>query len=222
MAVIKGAVFDLDGTLLDSMGVWEDVDRAFFRLHGLEMPDDYIARLNTMSFSECAAYTKRITGLPLSESEILEEWHQLSLKAYAEDVRLKPGAAELLEAFAQRDIPMAVATDLADELMFPALQNNGILSFFSTFSTTGNAGRDKRWPDVYMKAAEGIGKDVSSCIVFEDILQGIITAKNAGFITAAVADRSSESSWPEMRAAADIFLESLSSFPPSLLGGSDL
>ena len=70
MAVIKGAIFDLDGVLLDSMGIWDDVDRAFFHLHGMEMPSDYVEKLNSMSFSEGAEYTRRIMDYRLTADEI--------------------------------------------------------------------------------------------------------------------------------------------------------
>ena len=116
MAVIKGAIFDLDGVLLDSMGIWDDVDRAFFHLHGREMPSGYVDALNSMSFSEGAEYTRALIGYELTADEIIAEWHSLSVKLYAEDVRLKPGAEELLERLSASGISMAIATDLDEEL----------------------------------------------------------------------------------------------------------
>ena len=122
MAGIKGAIFDLDGTLFDSMGIWDDVDRAFFHLHGREMPSGYVDALNAMSFSEGAEYTRALIGYELTADEIIAEWHSLSIKLYAEDVRLKPGAEELLESLSSSGISLAIATDLDEELALPAVK----------------------------------------------------------------------------------------------------
>ena len=208
MAVIKGAIFDLDGVLLDSMGIWDDVDRAFFHAHGMEMPQDYVEKLNSMSFSEGAEYTRRLMGGLLTVDEITAEWQDLSVKLYAEDVHLKPGAAKFLESLSLSGIAISAATDLGEELAIPALKNNGIDHFFSFISTTKAAGKDKKSPDVYLKAAMAMSLRPSECIVFEDILRGIRTASSAGFMTAAIYDGSSDKDWPSLKKEADAAAES--------------
>ena len=208
MAVIKGAIFDLDGVLLDSMGIWDDVDRAFFHLHGMEMPSDYVEKLNSMSFSEGAEYTRRIMDYRLTADEITAEWHELSVKLYAEDVRLKPGAKEFLEKLSSAGIVISAATDLGEDLALPALRNNGIDHFFSCISTTKAAGKDKKSPEVYLNAASGINLQPCECIVFEDILRGVRTASAAGFMTAAIYDPSSDKDWPVLQKEADMAAES--------------
>ena len=209
MAGIKGAIFDLDGTLFDSMGIWDDVDRAFFHLHGREMPPGYVDALNTMSFSEGAEYTRALIGYELTADEIIAEWHGLSVKLYAEDVRLKPEAEELLGRFSESGISMAIATDLDEELALPALRNNGIDRFFPVVSTTKAAGKDKRSPDVYLNAARALGLRPEECLVFEDILKGIRTAAAAGFLTAAVYDSSSDKDWNDIVKVSDMSFRTL-------------
>lgn len=215
MAIIKGAIFDLDGVLFDSMGIWDDVDRAFFHAHGMEMPSDYVEKLNSMSFSEGAEYTRMIMGNRLTIDEITAEWHDLSVSLYSNDVRLKPGAYGFLEKLSSAGIAITAATDLGEDLALPAMRNNHIDHFFAYVSTTKAAGKDKKSPDVYLDAARYMALDPGECIVFEDILRGIRTSSSAGFMTAAIYDSSSDKDWPLIQREADV--SSASFMDPALL-----
>ena len=148
-------------------------------------------------------------GYELTADEIIAEWHSLSVKLYAEDVRLKPGAEELLERLSASGISMAIATDLDEELALPALRNNGIEGYFSVFSTTKAAGKDKRSPDVYLNAAHALGLRPEECLVFEDILKGIRTASATGFCTAAIYDSSSDKDWEDIVKLSDMSFRTL-------------
>ncbi|MBR4429087.1 MAG: HAD family phosphatase, partial [Clostridia bacterium] len=133
---IKGAIFDLDGTLLDSLGVWGDVDRRFFERRGLSMPADYQALIKGLSFIDTARFTKRLLGLDESPEEIAMEWHRDVIDEYALSVLLKPGAVEYLQALSDSGVKLAVATTSREELFVPCLKRNKVYRLFSAFATT--------------------------------------------------------------------------------------
>ncbi len=210
MAELKCAIFDLDGTLFDSSSLWEDIDRRFLSERGIIMPDGFIDTLNTMSFSEAALYTKNLFSLKESPEELIDIWNEMARMAYYHEIPLKKGAAEYVRNVCESGIAIAAATDLERELAEACLGRNGILSFFSFISTTAECGKDKSFPDVYLRCAEHFGLESGRCIVYEDIIKGIRTAKAAGFRTVAVYDSASASSWGEMKAEADSFIASFS------------
>ena len=207
MAELKCAIFDLDGTLFDSSSLWEDIDRRFLSERGIIMPDGFIDTLNTMSFSEAALYTKNLFSLKESPEELIDIWNEMARMAYYHEIPLKKGAAEYVRNVCGSGIAIAAATDLERELAEACLGRNGILGFFSFISTTAECGKDKSFPDVYLRCAEHLS---GRCIVYEDIIKGIRTAKAAGFRTVAVYDSASAPSWGEMKAEADSFIASFS------------
>ena len=116
MKQYKGAIFDLDGTLLDSMRVWDDIDVAFLKKRGLEVPPDYQEAITPLGFLEAARYTIRRFGFPETPEELIQEWHQMAVDAYTYEVELKDGAAEYLRYLKEKGIRMAVATSSSPEL----------------------------------------------------------------------------------------------------------
>ena len=110
MKQYKGAIFDLDGTLLDSMWVWDDIDVAFLKKRGLEVPPDYQEAITPLGFLEAARYTIRRFGFPETPEELIQEWHQMAVDAYTYEVELKDGAAEYLRYLKEKGIRL-VAED---------------------------------------------------------------------------------------------------------------
>ncbi|MCR4620922.1 MAG: HAD family phosphatase [Clostridiales bacterium] len=205
---IKGAIFDLDGTLLDSLGVWGDVDRRFFERRGLKMPSDYQTDIKGLSFMDTARYTKRLLGLTESPEEIAMEWQRDVAEEYALSVPLKPGAGEYLRRLADRGIKLALATTNREELFAPCLKRNGVYDLFSAFAITDETGESKSTGKVYRLAAERLGLDCGDCAVFEDILSGINGAKSAGFVAVCVYDPVNNDEWDALRAASDFEIRS--------------
>lgn len=203
----KGVIFDLDGTVLDSMWVWDDVDADFLAARGIVMPEDYIATITPMGFERAADYTKERFGLKESREEILEEWFHMAVETYRTSVPCKKGAKEFLSFLRDAGIPCAVATASHPALYRPALEHNGILDCFAAFVSAAEVSRGKDFPDVYLLAAERIGVEPSSCLVFEDILLGIRGAKAGGFTTVGVAEASSAKNREAIREEADWFIE---------------
>lgn len=208
---IKGAIFDLDGTLLDSIWVWSEIDVTFFEKRNIRLPDDYQRKVSAMNLMEAAAYTAQRFHLDETPVQIKKEWYELAEQAYTDRVFLKPGAYDFLKALSKAGVRIALATLSGRELFEPALRNNGVYPLFDAFVTVGEVGRGKRFPDIYLRAAQMIGTDPSHCVVFEDIPDAVAGAKVAGMRVVAVYDRFSEQERAHLEREADGFIEDFTS-----------
>lgn len=198
-----GIIFDLDGTFIDSMGVWNDVDSEFFKRRGIIMPDDYKEAIKTMHFASAAKYTKERFNLPDSEESIIEEWHGLCIEQYRTTVKLKSGAGEFIKLCKKHGLKTSYATASDDALCEAVLGNNGVIQYFDSKTYVHEVGNDKSEPDVYLCAAKKIGAVPEKCLVVEDILMGVKSAKRAGFTVIAMFDETSHNDWEEMCKIAD-------------------
>lgn len=204
----RGAIFDLDGTLLDSIYVWKKVDSDMLKRWGISpVPEGYNRAVAAMSFQEAAEYTIRRFGIPMAPEEMMAVWHREACLAYTNDVALKPFAADYLRALRDRGVRLAVATGCLPELYEPALKRHGIYDLFESFTTLKEVARGKKFPDIYQRAAEKMGLPPADCAVFEDVPEGVMAARAGGFFTVAVADPDSASFERELRAQADVYLE---------------
>lgn len=200
----KGYLFDLDGTLLDSMGVWEQIDVDFLTRRNIPVPEDYAQAIAPMGFRRAAEYTIARFGFSQSPEEIMEEWHQMAVEQYAHHLSLKPGAKEYLEELKQQGKPLAVVTASYPELYQPALERGGVLDLFDTIVTVNQVPRGKGFPDIYLEAAKRIQVPPQQCAVFEDITQGIQGAKAADCLAVAVYDSANRGQWDQTKALADL------------------
>lgn len=200
----RAALFDLDGTLLDSMGVWKRVDEIFFAAHGIADHAGFGDAIQGRSFSESAAYAVERFGLSESVEEVMAEWMALGADAYAHGVPLKPGALAYLRMLKRAGVKLAVATSNRPELFRPALEAGGALELFDAVCTTAQVGdRGKRSGEVYALAARTLGVPAADCAVFEDVLDGILGAKALGMRAYAVLDDAALRDRDALRAAAD-------------------
>ena len=204
----KGAIFDLDGTLLESLGVWKEIDHIFLARRGYAVPDDYVEAVMSMGFQQCAEYTIERFRLPNTPEEVIQEWKELAQEAYAQRVPLKPYAAEYLRFLAGKGVKLGVATALLPALYEPCLKRNGIYSLFSAFTSLKEVSRGKGFPDIYLLTAERLNLLPSQCIVFEDIYDGILGANAGGFYTCAVYDQYSEHHAAEIQKACGRYIQS--------------
>lgn len=205
---IQGAIFDLDGTLLDSLRVWHDVDTRFFAKRGLPLPEGYAKAILSMSLPEAAVYTKTEYHLPDTPEQLVEEWHEMVQEEFALRVMMKPYAKELLEYLSHKGIKLGVATSSAREIFLPCLERHGVAHLFSAFTETREAPRGKTFPDPYLLAAERLNVKPENCAVFEDILVGIRSAKTGGFYTVAVSDPFSHQDENLLKSEANLFITS--------------
>ena len=213
----KGAIFDLDGTLLDSMGVWDQVDIDFLSRRGIAVPADYMATVASMQFRQIAEYTIARFGLKDTPEELMEEWDRMARVMYATAVEAKPGARDYLARLRATGARLAVATSLPPQLREPAMAHVGILEDFDAVVSVDDAndvGKDR--PDVYLLAASRLGVAPEDCTVFEDLLAGMRSAKSVGMRVWAMHDDSSAADWPAICELADGVLFDFADAPMSL------
>lgn len=203
---IRGAIFDLDGTLIDSMGVWEQVDIDFLARYGIACDASYTRAVGSMHYEEAARYTIERYGLQLTEQQVLDMWMDMAIQAYGNTIELKPHARALLENCREHGIPIALATASPAVLYEPVLKRHGLRDWFDAIVTTADVTRGKGFPDIYLLAAQKLDVPPAQCAVFEDILQGIRGAKAAGAVTVAVYDAAAKEDWPQMQWEADYAL----------------
>lgn len=209
----KGAIFDLDGTVLDSMDVWERIDIAFLSKRGFAVPEDYIVKICSMSFSEAAVYTAEQFHLPEKPEDIIVEWNNMAIDEYSHRVGLKPYALEYLQKLKASGIKLGIATGLPKVLYEPTLKNNGIYDLFDAITSTDEVKHGKTFPDVFTLAIQKLGLKPQECIAFEDIPVGVKSAKQAGLTVYGVHDKYSESFKEDIKMVADGYLINFSEAP---------
>jgi HAD superfamily hydrolase (TIGR01509 family) len=210
---MKAYIFDLDGTLLDSMSFWGNIDDAFLTGRGISTPPDYKNAIMSMNLQEAALYTIGRFNLRERACDIVREWRDMAVYAYENTVRLKPHAYEYLSSLYAKDIKMAVATSLPAELYEPAMRSNGIGHFFVAVCSAAEDRSGKSQPDVFLRAAGILGAKPSECVVFEDILAAVVSAKNAGMTVYAIYDKASDDDWTQIANAADGAFQSFKDVP---------
>ena len=196
---IEGAVFDLDGTLLDSSWAWEKVDEKFLGDRGFQVPDDYVDEISPLGAERAAVYTIERFGLNEDKDDIVREWIEMAKKEYATEVVCKPYAKEFLEKLHKLNIKMAVATSSDRELFMKTLEREGILKYFQKIVTVDEVERGKGYPDIYEEAARRIKVNPHKCLVFEDILAGVTGASLGEFNVVAVFDEKSKHNWEKIK-----------------------
>ena len=202
----KGAIFDLDGTLIDSMDVWEKIDIKFLEKRNISIPKDYIEKVNDMSFKEVAKYTIERFGLKENEDDLIKEWNEMALFEYSNNIKLKPNVKEYLQKLKFNNIRIGLATSSPRELYEVVLKNNKIYDYFDTFTSLQDVKRDKNYPDIYLLTAKKLEVNIYDCVVFEDILVAINTLKKANFKVIGVYDKYSIKDIKEIKASSDKFI----------------
>lgn len=209
--MITGAIFDIDGTLLDSMQVWNDAGERYLRSLGIE-PEPGLGRIMfPMSMVQGAEYLKGRYLPQLDPDEIIGGINS-TIRDFYEDVQLKPGVKQFLEEMKKWGIKMTAATATDRCLIEKAMNRLEILALFDHIFTCSEVGAGKSMPDIYLAAKQHMGTEISSTWVFEDVYHAIQTAKNAGFRIAGVYDESSMDLQQEIQESSDIYLYDLADF----------
>ncbi len=202
----RAVIFDLDGTLVDSMWMWKAIDIEYLGRFGLSCPPDLQKAIEGMSFSETAIYFKERFSIPDSTDEIKAEWTRMSIDKYRTQVPLKKGAGEFLQSLKERQIPMGIATSNGRHIVDAVLTALKIDGFFSNITTGCEVAMGKPAPDIYLKVAKELGASPETCLVFEDVPAGIQAGKAAGMTVVAVEDFFSRKMRREKEELADYFI----------------
>lgn len=205
---IKYAVFDLDGTLFDSMWLWKQIDYDYLSKRGIQVPSDYMKCINHLSVMDTALYSIERFNLKDSPEDLINEWLDMAKEAYCNKIMLKPYVVEFLDALQKENISMSVATSLSLELAIPALERNGILKYFDSVVNSEQVKRGKGFPDIYLKAVSHTNYKPQDCVVFEDILKGVTGAKAGEFFVVGVFDEESAHDHNDIKKIADMFINS--------------
>nr|WP_325213800.1 HAD family phosphatase [uncultured Oscillibacter sp.] len=208
---ISGAIFDVDGTLLDSMSIWDTIGADYLRSIGYIPRENLNEIFKNMSLLQAAEYYRNEYGVTLRVEEIMSGVNAMLEQFYQYEAPLKPGAAELLARLRQNRVKLCIATATDRYLVEAALARCGVLSYFGEIFTCNGVGHGKDEPHIFEAALRFLGTERAETVVFDDALYAIRTAKEAGFPIAAVYD-THEKSQTEVRALSDFYLENLSRF----------
>ena len=210
ITAFRGAIFDLDGTLIDSAHVWTDIDIRFLSRRGIAIPDDYARTVSTMNFYDAAVYTRDRFSLYDTPEEMIDEWFSYALDEYSHNIKARPHAGEFLRRLKAAGMKLALATASDRRLYTAVLDSNGLYGYFDCFASTDEVKRGKGFPDVFLLAAERLGLSAGECIVFEDIIEGIRGAKAGGFAAAACINGVFPGDEKALRSESDISFEDYS------------
>lgn len=205
---IEAIIFDVDGTLIDSMWIWENIDELFLEKYHLEKPEGFHEGMEGMSYSETAQYFLDLfPSLPHTREELEQEWYDMAYEIYTTQMELKKGAYDFIKTMHENGIKLGIATSNNRELAEGTLKNNKVLEYMSSIWTSCEAGAGKPNPAVYLNVAKDLGVNPEKCLVFEDVSNGILAGKNAGMKVCAVDDRFSRNQEEKKRQLADYYIQ---------------
>lgn len=210
---MKGIIFDVDGTLLDSMRIWDEAGARYLRKKGITAEGNLGEILFSMTMEEGAEYLKQNYGLQEDIPSIVKGINETVSDFYQNEVTLKVGAKELIAYYKANGIPMTIATSSDLKVIEKALKRVGILDDMQAIFTCSEIGVGKDKPDIYYTAAAYMKTNIEDTYVFEDALHAIKTAKEAGFHTIGVYDRMSDKVQEQIKQIADIYVRSLDEIP---------
>lgn len=205
---IDAVIFDLDGSLVDSMWIWRDIDIEYLGRFGISLPENLQSEIEGKSFSETAHFFKEYFQLPVSIEAIKEDWNRMAWDKYSHQVPLKEGVNEFLELCRSKNIKLGIATSNSRELVENVASVHGLEDYFSCILTGCDVEKGKPAPDIYLAVAKQLQVKPARCLVFEDVIPGIQAGKAAGMKVCAVADEYSAHQLEEKKALANYFIES--------------
>lgn len=205
---VKAVIFDLDGTLIDSMWLWKAIDIEYLARYDLELPDNLQLEIEGMSFTETAEYFKKRFNLEDEVEDIKKVWNEMAGEYYLTKVTLKDRVKDFLEFLKGNKVKIGIATSNSKELVNIIIKRFELTDYFHTIRTSCEVEKGKPSPDIYLKVADDLKVTPETCLVFEDVPNGILAGKAAGMKVCAVYDDFSKNVIAEIKQISDYFIES--------------
>lgn len=205
---IDAVIFDVDGTIADSMWMWKQIDIDYLEKFGISLPENLQKNIEGMSFRETAHYFKEHFSIPDSIETMMADWNEMAAHKYRYEIPLKKGVLDFLDKCKEKGILLGIATSNSVELLNCLLKAHKLEDTFHVIITGSDGLRGKPAPDMYLEAAKRLSVEVSKCLVFEDIIPGILAGKRAGMKVCAIDDVYSKDVLLEKKKEADFFIES--------------
>ena len=205
---IKAVLFDLDGTLVESMSMWGDIDVDYLKKYHIPVPEGLQKAIEGLSMYQTAVYFKENFAIEDSLEDIMDEWNRMAYKKYTTEIPLKPGVRAFLDVLKSKNIPCGIATSNSRILTEAILKSHQVENYFSVMVTGDEITNGKPDPEVYLEAARKLGVAPEHCLVFEDIPFGIMAGKRAGMTVCAVEDDYSMNDMEEKIRLADFYIKS--------------
>ena len=205
---LEAVIFDLDGSLVDSLWMWKKIDMEYLERFGISLPENLQQEIEGMSFVETAGYFKEHFQIPDSIEEIGETWNRMAWDKYMYEVPLKPGVMDFLHTCRSHRIKLGIASSNSSALIMNVLEAHHIRDFFDCIKSGTDVIKGKPAPDIYLHVAKELNVNPQKCLVFEDITQGILAGKSAGMKVCAVEDAYSSEQWEEKIRLADLYISS--------------
>lgn len=204
---IKACLFDLDGTVIDSMWLWKSIDEEYLGRHGFTLPSDLKSDIEGMSMKETAVYFKNRFGISDDIDKIVCDWNEMAIEKYTNEVPLKKNVKDFLLYLKENNIKIGLCTSNSLVLAEAALKALNIIEYFDAITTGCIDIKGKPEPDVYLVTAKKLNINPEDCLVFEDLCVGIQAGASAGMKTCAVKDDFSDDQWDRKVLMADYFIE---------------
>jgi HAD superfamily hydrolase (TIGR01509 family) len=203
---VKAIIFDVDGTLVDSMWIWKQVDIDFLKRRKTELPIDLQKDIEGLSYTSTAEYFKERFKLPETVEEIKEEWREMADDFYNNIIPLKAGVKELLQIIREHNLKIGIATSNSRELVETMIKKHEIGKYFDSIRTSCEVPRSKPFPDVYLQAAKDLDVMPENCLVFEDTVAGATAAKAAGMKVVVIYDELSAESRSHLEQLSELYI----------------
>ncbi len=209
----KATIFDFDGTISNTAHLWHEVDVAFLGAHGIDFDESYGRALNVLGFAAGARYTIERYGLSESVEEVCEAWTRMGCALYETRATLRPGVEAYLHALRAQGIPIGLATTNAPSVL-DAIRHVDVDGLFDARVHGAEVTWGKDHPDIYLECARRLDAAPKDCIVFEDIIQGVLSAHAVGMLTCGVRSSDPIQQVGELQSVSDLWIDSWEDITP--------